>query len=69
MSQVEVAKVVAGVEEAQVRHAAGRDDHDVGVLGHHVGRLGIGVAADLDAEPRAFGEAPVDDAHESRAAA
>ena len=47
---------VAGVEEARVRHAAGRDDHDVGVLGHHVGRLGIGVVADLDAEPLAFGE-------------
>ena len=52
------------IEEAHVRHAARRDDDDVGVLRQDVGRLGIGVAAEGDAEPRAFGEAPVDDAHD-----
>ena len=35
-----------------------------GVSREHVGGLGVDVAADGDAEPRAFGEPPVDDAHD-----
>ena len=55
-------EIVARGEDFGMRKAAGRDDHDVGILGEDVVGLGPGVETERDAARLALRHAPVDDA-------
>ena len=49
-------------QELEVRHAAGRDDDDVGLKREHVLGARVNVEAKGDAEALAFVDPPIDDA-------
>ena len=61
-------EVGAGFELGELRLAARGDDHDIGRERPNEVGVGVRVVADVDTEPRALGDAPVDDALEVLAA-
>ena len=67
-SQLVTSPLGALVELGQLGQPAGRHDDDVGVERQHVGGLGQGVVAHVDAEASELGDAPLDDAQQVLAA-